>query len=279
LAELDHHEMYDILQVSPMAEPEVVAAAYRALAKKYHPDRSDAPDAMNRMARLNIAYQTLQARLPRSTPDEDSSDISIDPGSVFSGTTIDSSGTLQDLFRMVGQRIAAARQEVVDEIVKTGVARDVATNLVVQAVKETFQIDPVSNGQATNHASGHIDSNSSYDDALKLTIAMATSARDAVADSLVHDGLQRGVATELADSAFERIRKSRDTSQSRNTRLSSDRVDLSGSLERGMDVVLAKTKIARQMVVDEIAQDGVPTRTAEQLVRTAFEKLLKSGGK
>jgi len=112
-----------------------------------------------------------------------------------------------------------------------------------------------------------------------LTIAMATSARDGVADSLVHDGLQRGVATELADSAFERIRKSRDTSQSRDTRLSSDKVDLSGSLERGMDVVTAKAKVARQLVIDEIAQDGVPTRTAEQLVQTAFEKLSKGGGK
>jgi len=49
---------YETLQVSPTAEPEVIAAAYRALAKKYHPDRSDAADAMGHMARLNAAYFT-----------------------------------------------------------------------------------------------------------------------------------------------------------------------------------------------------------------------------
>ena len=275
MSELDPHEMYDVLQVSPTAEPEVVAAAYRALAKKYHPDRSTAPDAMNRMARLNIAYQSLRLKLGRNGTADEGLDVPVDRVPSFAGEKIDPSGTLEEVFEVVGQRIAAARQETVDEVVKAGVSRDVAMNLVAQAVRETFQVEPAGNGHAGTRTGDHLGTNSSYDDALEVATAMATAARDGVVDGLVQDGLQRGVAAELADSAFERIKKSRESTHSRKSRLSSEQVDLSGSLERGMDVVIIKAKLARQIVIDEIAQDGVPMRTAEQLVQTAFERLLK----
>jgi curved DNA-binding protein CbpA len=52
-------DYYRTLQVDPAAEPEVIAAAYRRLAQKYHPDASPAPDAHQRMAAINEAYSVL----------------------------------------------------------------------------------------------------------------------------------------------------------------------------------------------------------------------------
>jgi curved DNA-binding protein CbpA len=47
---------YEVLQVQPSAEPEVVRAAYRVLARKYHPDLGG--DA-TRMVALNDAWDVL----------------------------------------------------------------------------------------------------------------------------------------------------------------------------------------------------------------------------
>lgn len=52
-------DYYDILQVSPNAEPEVIEAAYRRLARKYHPDVYSGADANERMRDLNVAFETL----------------------------------------------------------------------------------------------------------------------------------------------------------------------------------------------------------------------------
>jgi len=51
--------LYEILQVDPRAEPEVLEAAFRRLARKYHPDVSDTDDAAERMKELNAAYEVL----------------------------------------------------------------------------------------------------------------------------------------------------------------------------------------------------------------------------
>lgn len=52
-------DYYAILQVHPQAEKEVIGAAYRKLAAKYHPDVSASPDAADKMAQLNQAYEVL----------------------------------------------------------------------------------------------------------------------------------------------------------------------------------------------------------------------------
>lgn len=53
-------DLYAELGVAPQAEPEVVRAAYRALAQRYHPDRVGAGlVAAAKMARLNGAYEVL----------------------------------------------------------------------------------------------------------------------------------------------------------------------------------------------------------------------------
>jgi len=55
----DVRDPYEILQVSPSAEIEVIEAAYRRLARKYHPDTNPSPDATSKMKDLNWAYEVL----------------------------------------------------------------------------------------------------------------------------------------------------------------------------------------------------------------------------
>jgi len=62
---------YSVLQVSPAAEQEVLHAAFRALAMKYHPDRDSSARAARRMMELNQAYAMvrepqLRAQLDRA---------------------------------------------------------------------------------------------------------------------------------------------------------------------------------------------------------------------
>ena len=52
-------DWYEVLQVSPKAEPEVIAAAYRRLSRKYHPDVDASPAAAERQRLLNEAYEVL----------------------------------------------------------------------------------------------------------------------------------------------------------------------------------------------------------------------------
>jgi DnaJ domain len=52
-------DLYEVLQISPKACPEVVQAAYRALARAYHPDVNPSPDAARQMQQLNAAYGVI----------------------------------------------------------------------------------------------------------------------------------------------------------------------------------------------------------------------------
>jgi DnaJ family protein B protein 4 len=64
-----NEDYYKILQVDPSAEPEVITAAYRRLAVKYHPDNNPLPDATPRMQRINEAYAILSDPAQRATYD------------------------------------------------------------------------------------------------------------------------------------------------------------------------------------------------------------------
>jgi curved DNA-binding protein CbpA len=54
-------DLYAELGVTPQAEPEVIRAAFRALARRYHPDRQSGASALtaDKMARINHAYDVL----------------------------------------------------------------------------------------------------------------------------------------------------------------------------------------------------------------------------
>ncbi|MDD5702138.1 MAG: DnaJ domain-containing protein [Dehalococcoidales bacterium] len=66
VTELDY---YCILQVHHKAEKEVIDAAYRRLAAKYHPDVSRVPDASERMKQINTAYEVLSDPARRAAYD------------------------------------------------------------------------------------------------------------------------------------------------------------------------------------------------------------------
>lgn len=56
----DSDDLYEVLQVSPNADAEVIEAAYKRLATRYHPDRNRSEDATRRMVALNAAYDVLK---------------------------------------------------------------------------------------------------------------------------------------------------------------------------------------------------------------------------
>lgn len=60
---------YQVLQVAPNAEQEVIHAAFRALALKYHPDRDPTAHGARRMARLNQAYAMVRDPAARAQYD------------------------------------------------------------------------------------------------------------------------------------------------------------------------------------------------------------------
>jgi curved DNA-binding protein CbpA len=60
---------YAVLQVVPTCEQEVVHAAFKALALKYHPDHDRTRRAADKMAELNRAYALLRDQRSRASHD------------------------------------------------------------------------------------------------------------------------------------------------------------------------------------------------------------------
>ncbi len=69
---MDQVDPYRVLQVLPTAEQEVVQAAFRALALKYHPDRDMSPGGQRRMLLLNAAYALVRDDVARAAWDSSS---------------------------------------------------------------------------------------------------------------------------------------------------------------------------------------------------------------
>jgi hypothetical protein len=55
----DFADYYEILQVHSLAEPEVIEAAYKRLAQKYHPDKNRSSTAAEKMSKINQAHAVL----------------------------------------------------------------------------------------------------------------------------------------------------------------------------------------------------------------------------
>jgi len=262
---------YETLQISPNAEPEVIAAAYRALAKKYHPDRSTAPDSMMRMSRLNAAYAALKTRAGRIASNDTPLEPPASPLRRLSPRGIDPGAPLEELLATVSSIVTSARQQLIDEMTEDGVPREVASSLVATALRELSGNSPDSRHKGPRPETTRIDPSASFDEALKVIVQRAQTMRDQLVDDLVRDGLNRGTAQELADTAIERTRRKARTAGAVEARLTPERVDLSGPLNAGIRIVAAKLQAARQIVLEELARDGIPHRTAVQLVQAASE--------
>jgi curved DNA-binding protein CbpA len=62
-------DAYKVLQVDPEAEDEVIQAAHRRLARKYHPDLATGPEAALRMAAINAAWELVGEPAARAVYD------------------------------------------------------------------------------------------------------------------------------------------------------------------------------------------------------------------
>ena len=87
---MPENNLYEILQVNPSADSEIIQAAYRRLILRYHPDRNDSADAQEMTQRLNRAYEILSDPKRRAAYDRDSSGTS--SGKSYQDSTERSSG-------------------------------------------------------------------------------------------------------------------------------------------------------------------------------------------
>ena len=67
-------DAYKTLQVDPEADPEVIQAAYRRLARKYHPDVVAGPEAAAKMVAINRAWALLEDPDSRAAYDRERAD-------------------------------------------------------------------------------------------------------------------------------------------------------------------------------------------------------------
>ena len=82
----DQIDPYKILQVDSEAEDEVIQAAYRRLARKYHPDLAASPDAANRMAAINAAWELIGEPAKRAAYDRERATLATTPTQPAGGT-------------------------------------------------------------------------------------------------------------------------------------------------------------------------------------------------
>ncbi len=233
LSESSDRAHFETLQVSPAAEPEVIAAAYRALARKYHPDRSNAPDAMARMAHINAAYQAVSVRVGRITSGDTRPDPTFGFSARLSPVRVDPAAPLEQIIIITSRMVAVARQRVIDELEGDGLARDIATTLVATALKSLTAGTGDSPQERTRSAGAHVSPDATYDEALTTVMERAKTARDRLSDELVREGLDRATAMELTDECFERVRRKTRISANSDVRLTSTRVDLDRTTGQG----------------------------------------------
>lgn len=269
-------EYYEVLQVSPNAEPEVIAAAYKALARKYHPDRSRDPTATLKMAKVNRAYEVLSGPTARASRGRET-EVRTERQKPLSSEHVDVNASLEEAMKIVTKKAMAARQKVADELMRDGLQHSMAVELADQAFKE-IAVSRDKRGKSEEPLSGeHVDVNASLEEAMKTVTKKAMAARQIVADELTRDGLQHSMAVELTDRAFEDMVMSRSKTGKAQEPLSSEHVDINASLEEAMKIVTTKAMVARQKVLDELAKDGLPHNMAVRVTDNAFESISESG--
>lgn len=82
MANDEYLDIYELMQISPNAEPETVQRVYRMLASRYHPDNPKTGDP-DRFIKLTEAYRILSNRESRAAYDLDYQMRNTQPISVF----------------------------------------------------------------------------------------------------------------------------------------------------------------------------------------------------
>ena len=67
---MKYKDYYAVMGVERSASPEQIKAAYRKLARKYHPDVSKEPDAEEKFKEVAEAYETLKDPQKRAAYDQ-----------------------------------------------------------------------------------------------------------------------------------------------------------------------------------------------------------------
>ena len=73
------HDLYATLECEKNASAQEIRAAYLRLAKKFHPDKCEAPDAKINFQKINNAYDTLSDPIKRNEYNR-----KVSPANVFS---------------------------------------------------------------------------------------------------------------------------------------------------------------------------------------------------
>jgi Ca-activated chloride channel family protein len=81
-------DFYAILEISHTATGEEIRKAYRALARRYHPDTSDEPDAAARFRDIQTAYEILIDQQQRVAYDRRRRDLQLTPDSADDGAAV-----------------------------------------------------------------------------------------------------------------------------------------------------------------------------------------------
>ncbi|MFM8330967.1 MAG: J domain-containing protein [Candidatus Methylumidiphilus sp.] len=103
-------DFYEILQIHPKAEPEIIKAAYQRLAQKYHPDKNPGQAAAGLcMKKINEAHAVLGDPAQRAAYDRQAGTPPRPPpgNPAGGGNDYDWSGDVPDIHGWSGERAQA----------------------------------------------------------------------------------------------------------------------------------------------------------------------------
>jgi curved DNA-binding protein CbpA len=95
---------YSVLQVDPTASHEVIAAAYRALARRFHPDVLPGHEAQTRMVAINAAWELIGDEQRRALWDRAHRGTSYAVPGATNGATMPAAASATGAFQPGGHR-------------------------------------------------------------------------------------------------------------------------------------------------------------------------------
>lgn len=122
---MSHANYYTVLQVAPNADCEVVEAAYKRLAFKYHPDRNRSTDSAIKMRELNQAYETLRDPTKRRLYDQE----------------MQSDESVKDLYQKVNHLLDlnCSQNEIITSLVDAGMELETSARVVGTIIEHRRQ--------------------------------------------------------------------------------------------------------------------------------------------